>query len=341
MRSARGAGEGALPAKTASLGQWSGTSARHVHSFRATSGPVIRLRSGNVEAMIASEAASPPTTVAQYRDSRDRGTRCRPGSGDRGRADTRPTTIDTAATRRSGSALSSATTRCRSAVGTPVSLSKLNGRFRSPNPAAMFTARLQAAMMRLATMTTSVMSWIIARRRAVDGSNASTATGVPWKGKARSSAVRARSIEPRRPVRGDDDRVDGESRDVRRRQVRGRPDRRRRVRVVPEEVRKEVADTRHRRSRSALADRGRLRQLVARDDPERVPLAELGMGSRGPPSQRALRASCGARPAPGLGRKELGRRRDNSTSRSCRTGRRGCLCPALPPPELLASRRWS
>ena len=35
-------------------------------SFRATSGPVIRLRSGNVEAMIASEAASPPMTVAQY-----------------------------------------------------------------------------------------------------------------------------------------------------------------------------------------------------------------------------------------------------------------------------------
>jgi hypothetical protein len=36
------------------------------HSFRATSGPVIRLRSGNVEAMIASEATSPPATVAQY-----------------------------------------------------------------------------------------------------------------------------------------------------------------------------------------------------------------------------------------------------------------------------------
>ena len=39
---------------------------RRAHSFRATSGPVIRLRSGNVEAMIASEAASPPRTVAQY-----------------------------------------------------------------------------------------------------------------------------------------------------------------------------------------------------------------------------------------------------------------------------------
>jgi hypothetical protein len=36
------------------------------HSFLATSGPVMRLRSGNVEAMIASEAASPPMTVAQY-----------------------------------------------------------------------------------------------------------------------------------------------------------------------------------------------------------------------------------------------------------------------------------
>ena len=35
-------------------------------SFRATSGPVILLRSGNVEAMTASDAASPPNTVAQY-----------------------------------------------------------------------------------------------------------------------------------------------------------------------------------------------------------------------------------------------------------------------------------
>ena len=42
-----------------------------VHSFRATSGPVIRVRRGNVEAMIASEAARPPRTVAQYRDPRD------------------------------------------------------------------------------------------------------------------------------------------------------------------------------------------------------------------------------------------------------------------------------
>ena len=38
----------------------------HVHSFRATSGPVIRVRRGNVEAMIASDATSPPTTVTQY-----------------------------------------------------------------------------------------------------------------------------------------------------------------------------------------------------------------------------------------------------------------------------------
>jgi hypothetical protein len=37
-----------------------------VHSFRATSGPVMRLMSGNDEAMMASEAASPPKTVAQY-----------------------------------------------------------------------------------------------------------------------------------------------------------------------------------------------------------------------------------------------------------------------------------
>ena len=34
-------------------------------SFRATSGPVIRSRSGNVEAIIASDTASPPRTVAQ------------------------------------------------------------------------------------------------------------------------------------------------------------------------------------------------------------------------------------------------------------------------------------
>ena len=34
-------------------------------SFRATSGPVIRSNRGNVEAMMASEATSPPTTVAQ------------------------------------------------------------------------------------------------------------------------------------------------------------------------------------------------------------------------------------------------------------------------------------
>jgi hypothetical protein len=37
-----------------------------IQSFRATSGPVIRLMSGNVEAMIASDAARPPSTVAQY-----------------------------------------------------------------------------------------------------------------------------------------------------------------------------------------------------------------------------------------------------------------------------------
>ncbi len=36
------------------------------YSFRATSGPVIRSSSGNVEAMIASDAASPPRTVAPY-----------------------------------------------------------------------------------------------------------------------------------------------------------------------------------------------------------------------------------------------------------------------------------
>src|SRR5579862_4617703 len=58
----------------------------------------------------------------------------------------------------------------------------------------MFTARLQAAMIRLATMMTSVMSWIIASRRAVDGLSASTVTGVPWRGKARSRTVRACSI---------------------------------------------------------------------------------------------------------------------------------------------------
>ena len=35
------------------------------HSFRATSGPVIRSRMGNVAAMIAIDAASPPITVVQ------------------------------------------------------------------------------------------------------------------------------------------------------------------------------------------------------------------------------------------------------------------------------------
>ncbi len=41
-------------------------SLRRDHSFRANSGPVILFRSGNVEAMIASDAASPPRMVAQY-----------------------------------------------------------------------------------------------------------------------------------------------------------------------------------------------------------------------------------------------------------------------------------
>jgi NAD(P)-dependent dehydrogenase (short-subunit alcohol dehydrogenase family) len=50
---------------SASRTSWSTLSVRCSHSFRATSGPVIRFRSGNVEAMIASEAASPPRTVAQ------------------------------------------------------------------------------------------------------------------------------------------------------------------------------------------------------------------------------------------------------------------------------------
>jgi hypothetical protein len=64
----------------------------------------------------------------------------------------------------------------------------------------MFTARLQAAMMRLATMITSVMSWIIVSRRAFDRSAASTAIGVPWKGQSRSRVVRIRSIAPDDPV---------------------------------------------------------------------------------------------------------------------------------------------
>jgi hypothetical protein len=65
-----------------------------------------------------------------------------------------------------------------------------------PIPAPMFTARLQAAMTRLATMTTSVMSSTMARSRAVDGSSASTTTASPWAGNATSSEVRARSIAP-------------------------------------------------------------------------------------------------------------------------------------------------
>ena len=49
--------------------------------------------------------------------------------------------------------------------------------------------------MRLATMMMSVMSWIIVRRRAFDGSSDSTPSGCPWKGNARSSVVRTRSSD--------------------------------------------------------------------------------------------------------------------------------------------------
>src|SRR5580700_2167633 len=107
--------------------------------------------------------------------------------------------METAATRNRGRALSSATTRWRSFRGTPVSLSRLNGRLRSVRPAATFTARLHAAMIRLATMITSVMAWIMVSRRAVEGPSASTVTGVPWSGNARSSSVRTRSTAPEDP----------------------------------------------------------------------------------------------------------------------------------------------
>jgi hypothetical protein len=67
---------------------------------------------GNIDTMIANEAAIPPKTVAQYpipgRLNAMSTWECRYRA-----ADTRPTTIDTAATRRSGNALSSATTRCK------------------------------------------------------------------------------------------------------------------------------------------------------------------------------------------------------------------------------------
>ena len=111
-------------------------------------------------------------------------------------AETSPTAMETAATRRSGSALSGATTRCSMLVGTPVRRRRLKGRFRSPNPAAMLTARLHAAMIRLATITTSAMSCTVASRRAVEGSSASTCTDDPWSGKTCSRDVRARSTEP-------------------------------------------------------------------------------------------------------------------------------------------------
>ena len=71
--------------------------------------------------------------------------------------------------------------------------------FAQSRPAAMFTARLHAAMIRLATMITSVMAWIIVSRRAVEGPSASTVTGVPWSGNARSSSVRTRSTAPEDP----------------------------------------------------------------------------------------------------------------------------------------------
>ncbi len=60
-------------------------------------------------------------------------------------------------------------------------------------------------------MTTPVMSWIIARRRAVDGLSAVTATGVPSKGNTRSSAVRARSMAFIDPLAPEDNRADGET----------------------------------------------------------------------------------------------------------------------------------
>jgi hypothetical protein len=51
-------------------GQWGPTNGtlrfgHRDHSFRATSGPVIRSRMGKVAAMIAIDAASPPITVVQ------------------------------------------------------------------------------------------------------------------------------------------------------------------------------------------------------------------------------------------------------------------------------------
>ena len=139
-----------------------------------------------------------------------------------------------------------------------------------------------------------------------------------------------------RPVRGDDDCVNGKTRGTRHRHVRGRPDRRRRMRVVPEEVRKEVADARHRRSRSALADRRRLRQLVARDDPERVPRSSLGglwWTSVTPRTAGVVRSSASTWPGTEGTCAEAGQ----FDVEKLQNGSARVSFPALPPPELLAA----
>ena len=62
---------------------------------------------------------------------------------------------------------------------------------------------------------------------------------------------------------------------------------------MPEDVREKVTDTRRRRSWGALPDGGRLRQLVARDDSERIHEWTSGSSERVP--QLALEGCRGPR----------------------------------------------
>jgi len=88
-----------------------------------------------------------------------------------------------------------------------------NGRLRSLNPAAMFTARLQAAMMRLATITTSVMSWIMERRRVVDGSKGVDRDATPLEREDLFQCGAGAFNRARGPIGRDDHRGDGKPHD--------------------------------------------------------------------------------------------------------------------------------
>ena len=88
--------------------------------------------------------------------------------------------------------------------------SKLKGRVRSPNPAAIFTARLQAEMIRLATIITSVMSWIVVSSAPSKDRMHRRRREFPER--KRHLERGARSLDrTRRAVGSDDDRVEGKA----------------------------------------------------------------------------------------------------------------------------------